>query len=96
MLVAVNAVRITLSVDALMMMADDRRNVVVRLYLAQDPLTDVGVLLHFPPLFQGKGPFLPEEARGSPTLPMSCTSPQRNARSQASAGKPMRSAMSRE
>ena len=56
-----NAVRITLSVDPL--------NIVVRRYLAQDPLTDDGVLLHLPTFVQGEGAFLPEEARRQPNLP---------------------------
>jgi len=35
-----NSVRVTMAVDALMMVADDRRDIVVRCDLTQNPFTD--------------------------------------------------------
>ncbi len=52
-----------MSVDALMMVTDDCRNVVIRRDFPENALTDGGVFLHPPPLFKSQWAFLTQEAR---------------------------------
>src|SRR5262249_46344684 len=46
------SIRIPTAVDALMMMADDRRDFFVRIDVLQDALADLRVALHLTPLFK--------------------------------------------
>ena len=60
---ALNAVRVTLAVDALMMMANNGRDVVVCVDLTENPFADHRVILHYPPLFERERSLLAEKAR---------------------------------
>ena len=91
-----NAVRVTLAVDALMMMADNGRDVVVRVDLAENPFADHRVILHYPPLFQRKRALLAEKARRQPDLANVMDESAEICALTNVCDKPMRSAMSLE
>ena len=54
-----DAVRIASTIDPLVVMADNRRNVVVCGYLSQNTLPDHRMFLHGASLFECQRPFFP-------------------------------------
>ena len=60
--VAVQTVRIAHAVDPLVMGPDDVSDLRIVVDVAEDPLADLGVLLHLPALLEGQRPRLLEEA----------------------------------
>ena len=69
-------VGVTVAVNALVVMTNDRRNVGVCRDLGQDSLADLGVALHLPAFIKREAALLVEHrAGGSPTFPMSWTRP---------------------
>ena len=61
-------VRITETIDTLVMVPHDPRDVGIVLDLREDPLADDGVLLHLPPLIQRQRSSLFEKAWGQADL----------------------------
>ena len=59
---------IALAVDALVVMANDLRDLRVVVNVREDPLSDNGVLLHLAPLFERQGAGLLEQTGRKPDL----------------------------
>ena len=97
MLLVSKAVGIPLAVDALMMVADDRRDLRVLVDVRQDSLADRGVLLHLAPLLERERTGLLEQARWQADL-ADVVNEAAEVRlvSNSQLRSPMRSAMSRE
>ena len=66
---AANAIGVALPVDAFVMVANDRGDVVVCGHFSQNPFADRGVLLHLSPLLERKRAVLPEKTRRESDLP---------------------------
>ena len=67
-LLTVDPIRIAHAIDALVMRANDVCDLRVVVDVAEDPLADLGVLLHLPTLLESQWTGLLEQASGKPDL----------------------------